>query len=245
MRAVSRQGGLRQEAVIGGRAVAERLMRGLLPAAVVAVESFGDIEADLYPEERPAVDRAVDKRRREFVTTRALARTALAGLGLPSAPIPRGEAGAPGWPDGVVGSLTHCAGYRAAAVARRDDVRTVGIDAEPNEPVPDGVLETVADDGERAAVAALAAGAPDVAWDRLLFSAKESVYKAWYPLTGRWLDFLAAEVTIEPAGAFTAALRVPGPVVDGAAVTAFAGRWVARRGLLATAVAVPARPRLR
>jgi 4'-phosphopantetheinyl transferase EntD len=225
--------------------VTDRLIRGLLPAAVVAVETFGDIEADLYAQERPAVDRAVDTRRREFVTTRALARTALAGLGLPPVPIPRGEAGAPGWPDGVVGSLTHCAGYRAAAVARRGDMRTVGIDAEPNEPVPDGVLAAVADSGERAAVAALAAAAPGIAWDRLLFSAKESVYKAWYPLTARWLDFLAAEVTLDPAGAFTAALRVPGPVVDGAALAAFAGRWVARRGLLATAIAVPARPRLR
>jgi 4'-phosphopantetheinyl transferase EntD len=222
--------------------VAERLIGALLPDAVVAVETFGDIEAELYAQERPAVDRAVDKRRREFVTTRALARAALAELGLPPVPIPRGEAGAPGWPDGVVGSITHCAGYRAAAVARRGEVRTVGIDAEPNEPVPDGVLETVADAGERSAVAALAAAAPQVAWDRLLFSAKESVYKAWYPLTGRWLDFQAAEVTLDPAGAFTAALRVPGPVVDGAAVDVFAGRWAAWRGILATAIAVPARP---
>jgi 4'-phosphopantetheinyl transferase EntD len=216
------------------------LVGGLLPRAVIAVETFGDVDAALYAEEWEAVSRAVDKRRREFATTRACAREALATLGVPAGPIPRGERGAPRWPAGVVGSMTHCDGYRAAAVARRHDVRAVGIDAEPNAPVPDGVLESIADPGERAALRGLAAAYPHVCWDRLLFSAKESVYKAWFPLTGRWLGFEEAEVALEPAGAFTAALRVPGPVVDGAAVDRFAGRWVLRHGVLATAIVVPA-----
>ena len=85
----------------------------------------------------------------------------------------------------------------------------------------------------------LAVEAPEVCWDRLLFSAKESVYKAWYPLTGRWLDFAEAEVLIDPASArFVARLLVPGPVVAGRKWQEFAGSYVVRNGLVLTAVAI-------
>ena len=45
-----------------------------------------------------------------------------------------------------------------------------------------------------------------------------------------------ADVTIDAGGTFTARLLVPGPVVDGAEVTAFAGRWAVGRGLMAAAI---------
>ena len=73
--------------------------------------------------------------------------------------------------------------------------------------------------------------APGICCDRLLFSAKESVYKAWFPLTGRWLGFEEADITIDAArGTFNARLLVPGPVVRGFPLTGFAGRWRARTG---------------
>jgi 4'-phosphopantetheinyl transferase EntD len=144
------------------------------------------------------------------------------------------------WPDGVVGAITHCAGFRAAAVAWSADVRSVGLDAEPHVALPDGVLRAVSDEGERALLATLERDAPDVRWDKVLFSAKETVYKAWFPLTGRWLGFEDAELRPAPDGTFTAALRVPGPVVDGAELTGFAGRWAVRDGLVITAIALPA-----
>jgi 4'-phosphopantetheinyl transferase EntD len=84
-----------------------------------------------------------------------------------------------------------------------------------------------------------------VSWDRLLFSAKESVYKAWFPLAGRWLGFEEAVITIDPAaGVFTARLLVPGPVTGGRPLTGFSGRWTAGHGLVLTAIAVPAGPDL-
>ena len=52
---------------------------------------------------------------------------------------------------------------------------------------------------ERDRLAALAAAVPGAHWDRLLFSAKESVYKAWVPLARRWLGFTDAEITINAA----------------------------------------------
>ena len=114
------------------------------------------------------------------------------------------------------GSITHCAGYRAAAVASTREVLTIGLDAEPNETLPDGVLDHVSLPGERARLRDLAATAPGTCWDRLLFSAKESVYKAWFPLTRQWLGFEDADITIDPAaGTFEARLLVPAPVVTG------------------------------
>ena len=222
------------------------MLARLLPRAAVAVEAFGDRPgAALFPAEEAAVARAADQRRREFATGRACAREALARLGVPAAAIVPGTGREPGWPDGVVGSITHCDGYRACAVARRADLAALGVDAEPDGPLPGGVLERVASPAERAQLAELAAAVPGgPCFGRLLFSAKESVYKAWYPLTGRWLGFGDAAVTINAdgaaAGTFTAELAVPGPVVDGRALTGFAGRWLAGAGLVVTAIAVPA-----
>jgi 4'-phosphopantetheinyl transferase EntD len=216
------------------------MIEKLLPAAVAAVEAFSDPpDAVLFPAEEELVSRAVDKRRREFTTARACARTALATLGYPPAPILRGPRGAPVWPAGVVGSMTHCAGYRGAVVARDRDIHTVGIDAEVHEPLPDGVLGAVSSADEREVLERLASDVPGIWWDRLLFSAKESVYKAWFPLTQRWLDFSGAAVTPHPDGTFVARLLVPGPVVGGQAIDGFAGRWMAGDGLVLTAIALP------
>jgi 4'-phosphopantetheinyl transferase EntD len=214
----------------------------ILPPPAAVADTFDDLPGTvLFPEEEAAISKAVDKRRREFTTARACARQALAKIGVPAAPLVPGERGAPRWPPGVVGSMTHCAGYRAAAVARASDIVTIGLDAEPDEVLPDGVLAAIAVAGEQAMLGQLMAGSPPACFDRLLFSAKESVYKAWYPLTGRWLGFQEAAITISPAdGTFTARLLVPGPVVNGAALTGFSGRWLARNGLVVTAIAVPA-----
>jgi 4'-phosphopantetheinyl transferase EntD len=219
-----------------GRPVIEEI---LLPAAVAA-ETFGDLPgAALFPEEEAVIVRAVTKRRAEFATGRACARAALARLGLPAAAILPGERGAPGWPPGIVGSLTHCAGYRGAAVARAADVLTIGMDAEPAQVLPDGVLGVISLPAERDRLAALAAAAPGEHWDRMLFCAKESVYKAWFPLARTWLGFEQADIEISPAGTFTARLLVPGPEVDGRPLAGFAGRWLVRDGLILTAICVP------
>jgi 4'-phosphopantetheinyl transferase EntD len=217
------------------------MLEDILPPEVAAVEAFGDLlDIVLFPEEEAALGRAMDKRRREFTTARACARAALATLGLPPVPIVPGLRGAPQWPTGIVGSMTHCAGYRAAVVARVQDVLTLGLDAEPDDRLPEGVLDTIATADERAGLCALASAAPEPCWDRLLFSAKESVYKAWFPLTLRSLGFEEAAITINPAdGTFTARLLVPGPALAGRPLTEFAGRWLARRGLVLTAIAVP------
>jgi 4'-phosphopantetheinyl transferase EntD len=217
----------------------------IVPKSAASAESFGgSLGTGLFPEEATLVARATEKRRREFTTGRECARGALAALGVAAAPILRGYRGAPLWPDGIVGSITHCAGYCAAAVARTQDLLTIGLDAEPNAALPGGVLELISLPAERARLRELAAAAPGIGWDRLLFCAKEAVYKAWFPITRRWLDFKEASVTFAPAapdtGTFTASILVPGPVIGDRLITSFTGRWLSSRNLLLTAITVTA-----
>jgi enterobactin synthetase component D / holo-[acyl-carrier protein] synthase len=215
----------------------------VLPAPVATADVFGDYpDAALFPEEHAVIARAAESRRREFITARACAHVALARLGQPPVPVLPGLRGAPQWPEGVTGSITHCADYRAAAVALTKDVVSLAVDAEPDEPLPDhGMLDLIARDDERARLADLAARMPGTCWDRLLFSAKESVYKAWFPLARCWLDFESADVVIDAReGTFTAHLLVPGPLVGGSPLNLLRGRWLSDHGLLVTAIAVPA-----
>ncbi|WP_199921222.1 4'-phosphopantetheinyl transferase [Streptomyces globisporus] len=244
------------------------LLGALLPERVHWAEETGTVDgpgADdeprppwLFAEEEALMARATPGRRREFATARLCAHRALAGLGVAAAPLLRGRRGAPAWPAGTVGSITHCAGYRGAAVAPAARFLGLGIDAEPHAPLPSGVREEVVFGPEEARLRELAARRPDIAWDRLLFSAKESVYKAWSGYGGAWLGFEDAEVSWRldardspqpPArartelprasGRFQARLLVPAPPGTGPFPRVLPGRWLVREGLLLTAVAVP------
>ncbi len=213
------------------------MIEQLLPPQVVAVAIRGDDpSAFLLQPEADQLGWAVESRTREFATARTCARRALQQLGLPAVPVSRGPNREPVWPRGIVGSITHCRGYRAAAVARQSEVVTIGIDAEVHEPLPPEVLEQVALKGERAWLESYPVGTH---WDRLLFSAKDCAYKAWYPLSGQWLDFENVEVTCVPAaGTFEARLLLPPSAAAGQPLTGFSGRFVVREGLVLTAIAL-------
>jgi 4'-phosphopantetheinyl transferase EntD len=219
------------------------MLEQILPPGVIVVSRRDDdLGARLFPEEERTVARAVQKRRREFVTGRACAREALARLGIPPQAVPSGSRGNPEWPEGVVGSITHCEGYRACAVARGSDFATLGVDAEIDAGLPQGLLGDIALPEERERLAGLAREHPGRRWDRILFSVKESVYKAWFPLAERWLGFEDAVVTIDPdEHTFSARLLVPGPALRGDDLTGFSGRWTVADGVILTAIAVSAK----
>lgn len=257
------------------------MLASLLPPEVAVEESFGDPEdAVLLPGEEAVVARAVEKRRLEYTTTRHLARTALGRLGLSPIAIGTGGNREPLWPAGIVGSMTHCRGYRAAAVAwggggggvglvggglvggglvggglvgggligggliggghvgggSVGPVTGIGIDAEPHGPLPEGVFDTIARPDEMPGLAALAAERPQVRWDRLVFSAKESVYKAWFPVARRWLGFGEASVEFVPAAEGTSGTFSARILQSGAPITRMTGRWTIESGLVVTAV---------
>jgi 4'-phosphopantetheinyl transferase EntD len=210
------------------------MIQHLVPSSVAVVATNTILaDAPLLEEERRLVDHAVERRLNEFMTGRACARRALARIGIaPTTPIAAGTRGQPLWPDGVIGSITHCPGYCASAVARARDVVALGIDAEVNAPLPRGVLEHVASEREREDLADHCTG---VHTDRLLFSAKEAVYKAWFPLTGRSLGFDDVELRLDMDNAiFHARLRIPALATG----SELRGRWRADGDVLTTAVVV-------
>lgn len=219
------------------------MIEELLPPEAVAVDTREELlDIELFPQERVALGQAVEKRRREFITARACARAALERLGLPPSPIATGERGEPLWPAGVVGSITHCAAYRACAVARVDELAGVGIDAEPHAPLPAGVIGQIARSEELPLLARLAREEPAVHWDRLLFCAKEAVYKVWFPIARCWLGFEDAVLEIDPTGrTFDARLLVRWPAAGAGFSQVLRGRWLVRDGLLLAAIALPAR----
>jgi 4'-phosphopantetheinyl transferase EntD len=212
------------------------MVEAVVPASACA-DARGDVpESTMFPAEAAAIGHATADRRREFATVRHCARRTLRRIGVPPAPILPDADGAPAWPAGVVGSMTHCAGYRAAVVARSGRVRGIGIDAEPHAELPGAARDLVVRDEERRRLRALVEDEPGTHWDRILFCAKEAVYKACFPSTRRWLDFADISVAVHAGGTFDAHLLVPEPrIADG-----LAGGWTVDGGLIVAATSVPA-----
>lgn len=156
----------------------------------------------LWPEEEEAILRARPQRRDEFARGRAAARHALERVGAVAGPIPVGPRREPVWPAGFTGSITHCTGLVAAVAAATGTgtgterrLVSLGIDAEPARGLPPDVRDTILLPSERHT---------DPIVETLLFSAKESIYKALFPVVGQWIDFLEVEVTLSPDGTFSA-----------------------------------------
>lgn len=247
------------------------MIHAILPPDVVAVTDSelgldeAAVLASLYPVEAEQIAGAVAGRRADFAWARACAREAMSRLGVQSGPIVRGGRGMPVWPPGVVGTLTHTDGLRAAALAPADRVRSVGLDVEPHEALADGVLEAVSLPEEAEWVRAMSSEIVSVHWDKLLFTAKEATYKAWFPLTRRWLGFEDAHITLVPAphrgenraggrrnehggdddnddstgiaGRLRSRILVDPQAVDGGPdLMVLDGRWVVRNGYVASSI---------
>lgn len=206
----------------------------LLPPCVRVAEmdpSEGRIWA-LAAEERAAVSDAVPHRQREFAAGRQLAAGLMDELGLPRVPLIAHADRSPVWPDGVVGSITHCPSRVAVAVVRAADAGGIGIDIEPSTPLPEG-LEPLVLTAEEAGQFIGRPSMEQALRGRLVFSAKEATYKAVYPLTKQVLEFADLAVSWE-AGRFVAVLRRAAPPFRTG--TRFAGSWALHHGYIGTAV---------
>lgn len=204
------------------------------PGVVVEVDDPAAPPLGLRPDEEVALVAAVDRRRREFAAGRRCARRALVRLGHSPVSIPPAGDRAPVWPAGVVGSITHTERWCAAVVAPRARARSIGLDAEPAEPLPESLWPEVLTGAERSW---LTRRPPEERglWARLIFSAKEAVYKCQYPLTRQVLDF--HHVQLSMAASRSATDAVCAVLTDG---TRLAGRYVWTPSVLVTGVLVPA-----
>lgn len=216
------------------------MLETLFTHEVVAVAAQGALW-DALPLPGECLEAASPSRRREFAAGRACAREALARLGFAPTAIPRGPDRAPQWPLGVVGSITHCRGFCAAAVTRCEAHRALGLDAECSGRVSEAILRRIVSDAELAALTALPA---DQEWRTLLWSAKESLRKCVAAAIGRLPGPREMQVRFSAAdgehGAWAAELA-PGYAAD-LGGGAFEGRYVRGAGLVVTGIALPPAP---
>ena len=147
-------------------------------------------ELALLPDEMPAFAGSVVKVQRASGAARIVGRHLLSRFGQRQCAIPKSTAGMPVWPHGIVGSLAHDAQIAIAAVARKQEFLSIGIDIEPAEPLAPDLLDIVATAKERDRIQ------DDPRQGRLLFSVKEAIYKAVYPLDGTFLDHHDVEVSL-------------------------------------------------
>ena len=164
----------------------------------VAIAYVGPDDYDigeLSPAERALIHpRATASRQRQFVLGRIAAKRALAELGVPAEPVLRRAHREPLWPDGIVGSITHTCDHAVSAVALSQDCAGVGIDMEHRSRFFDGLVGQVARERERAWIDSQA-GADRPGRGLEVFSAKESIYKAFFPRVRRYFGFEAARLT--------------------------------------------------
>jgi len=184
-----------------------RAIAGMFPrTACVAWADSTETPPAPFSVEAAAVARAVPSRQREFALGRWCARAALEKLGEGSPPLPVGADRGPLWPRGVVGSITHCAGFIGAVVARSSDLVGVGFDVEPAIPLGEDLVHLVCQAEEVESVKRLPPGGTD--WFKVLFSAKEAIHKCVAPLSGIMLDFRDVVVNVVARdGSFGAVLR--------------------------------------
>lgn len=179
--------------------------------------------------EEEAIAGAAQTRVEQFTAGRVCSRIALGRLGLTKAtPILRGEDRAPIWPRGYTGSISHTDAWCAAAVARTSEVQSIGIDLEAATPLKQSLWRRVCTPTERERLGSLAD--PGLT-GKILFSAKEAVYKCQYPLTKTFLGFHAVEIEMDD-GSFEAVFRQE---VNGFRIgDVIRGRYLVEEGLVAS-----------
>jgi 4'-phosphopantetheinyl transferase EntD len=171
-----------------------------------------EARAGLFPQEAEQVERAVESRQKQYTAGRILARRAWGEIGVGPLPLLNDERRVPIWPEGLVGSITHTRGWCAAAVARAADVTGLGVDVEAASPLEHGLWERVCRPEERAFLDAQPAAERGLL-AKVVFSAKESIYKALYPRIRTFLDFqgMSVQLAAQAPGhwAWHAELQVP------------------------------------
>jgi 4'-phosphopantetheinyl transferase EntD len=208
-------------------------LAALLPAGVhVLIAESRHAQAPLHPLEQAHLDSRDMQpvRRREFRIGRALAREALARLGVTDHALLPAATREPRWPAGIVGSMTHGDGICAVAIAESRLFSGLGIDIERIGRIDDSIAETVCTPDERNE-------ARDAGQLSLSFSAKESVFKAIFPTTRHFLDFQDVRLIFD-GDRFTAK-----PVISGLPtrpIEALRGRFHIGLRLVVTAAWLPA-----
>lgn len=209
------------------------LLRRVFPADVaLACVPIGAAHPALFPKETRSLQHAVPRRRAEFAAGRHAARIAMQHLGRPAAPIPAGQDRAPLWPEGLTGSISHDARHAVAVLLPAAPGLALGVDLEPAEPLDPDLVGMICTPAERRGLGPL--GEAELRKARLIFSAKEAVFKAQYPLSGAMLGFEDIEIAFTGDADFAA--RLTRPVGAFAPGETLAGRFAESRAGIVTGI---------
>jgi len=212
-------------------------LKRLLPAQVKTILSArAPAEEPSLPDaERAAMTSMHPGRRSEFIHGRICARESLAALGFPDQSIPMGTNREPIWPVDVVGSISHCGPVAAAATARRNDLGGLGIDLELAEPLDTEILPLICLPFEQNW---LQHTDDPLQWAKLIFSAKESIFKSIWPILRHFVDFqdIGIQINID-TGSFTPvewADNLPASIIQ-----SIKGRYLLQDGWISTTAWMP------
>ncbi len=176
----------------------QRALNGFAPRGLLIGHRLitADDENALIPDEAASIP-TLTERRRASGAARIVARQLMPQLGVAPGVISRHPSGMPIWPAGLVGSLAHDERAAVAALARAQDFQAIGVDVEPPLPLAADMHDLVLtlDEREKLRDDPLAA--------RIVFAAKEAVYKAAYPLDRVFLEFADIEVDLGAGQAVT------------------------------------------
>ena len=159
---------------------------------LVLVSEIDRCQGTLNSDEQPYISNAGSKRVREFTAGRHIARQAMQQMNVPATSIPVAKNRCPVWPEGIVGSISHTQDSVGIALARSQDYASVGFDIETGSAVTAELRNIILTQEEIERVCLDA----DSDLATLMFSCKESVYKAVFPLVGEFLEFQDIEINL-------------------------------------------------
>lgn len=175
--------------------------RSIAPYAIHVGHLDAFSNASLFPIEISAMAAAAPRRRATFQAGRACARAALRELGSPDLQIPIAPSGAPVWPPGFVGSITHTSQIAAAIVARSEHVRGVGLDLETDDPFDGAEIVRIICRPEELLPGRDPSDPANLERTKLLFVIKEAVYKLYRPLSDAFLEFHDLSISLDESTA--------------------------------------------
>lgn len=159
--------------------------------ALLVVDLLDRCQNPLFAAEAHLACNVTKARLRELMAGRSTARHALQLFGAAPVPILPTRDGAPSWPYGFCGSLSHSHRHIAVLLARSSHFVSVGVDIEDGRPLGKTTSLTVVTEHELQLINQAGWESTGSTAEGLAFSAKEAVFKCQFPITlDASLDFL-------------------------------------------------------
>lgn len=151
-------------------------------------QKYHDALCDQWGIPLPArLQRAVSKRRAEYLASRFLVRSVMAQIGIPDFILTNAADRSPCWPAGIQASLSHSAGVVVLAVSQQRSSVGVDVEQQMSETTAHEIADLLMNQQEQQLLRSLPVTFSAAA--TLLFSLKESVYKALWPQLHQPMDF--------------------------------------------------------